>query len=164
MTKTSYGKVKFLGLNHFEQTRSDADFEFDLKVGGTMVRKIAYWGSTAIVALILLFTLAWLTGADFLYPGLSSREEIVSDFAKTGYPQHVRIVLGIAQPVAAIVLLSPGLALLKEWAYVGVTCACVMAAITLYPAGDGANAVVVLVLWALLIVSYVTRPPSRRLR
>ncbi len=29
VTETSYGKVKFPGLDHFEQARSDADFEFD---------------------------------------------------------------------------------------------------------------------------------------
>jgi hypothetical protein len=115
----------------------------------SMVRRIAYWGSTAIVAVMLLSTLTWLTGADFLKAGLSSREQIASDFVKTGYPPHVRIVLGIALPVAAIVLLLPGLALLKEWAYVGVTCAYVMAAITRYSAGDGVNAIVALVLWAL---------------
>ena len=30
VTETSYGQVKFLGLDHFEQARSDADLCFDL--------------------------------------------------------------------------------------------------------------------------------------
>ena len=72
-----------------------------------MARTIAYWTATAIVALGLLGSLSYLTGS----------EQVVSGFAKAGYPQHLRIVLGIAKPAAAIVLLVPGLALCKEWAY-----------------------------------------------
>jgi hypothetical protein len=45
---------------------------------------------------------------------LSGNAEVVAGFAKAGYPQHLRIVLGIAKPIAAIVLLLPGFALLKE--------------------------------------------------
>jgi hypothetical protein len=119
-----------------------------------MVRKIAYWTSTTIVAVMLLFTLSYLTGS----------EQVVSGFAKAGYPQHLRIVLGIAKPAAAIVLLLPGLALLKEWAYAGVTFAFAMATIAHYSAGDGVQRwSMPLALLALLIVSYVTRPESRRL-
>lgn len=119
-----------------------------------MFRKIAYWGSTAIVALMLLFSLSYLTG----------NEQVVSGFARAGYPQHLRIVLGVAKPLAAIVLLLPGLALLKEWAYGGAALAWVMATIAHYLAGDGVQVwALPLTLLALLIVSYVTRPPGRRL-
>jgi hypothetical protein len=119
-----------------------------------MVRKIAYWSSTAIVALLLFFSLSYLSG----------NEQVVSGFAKAGYPQHLRIVLGIAKPAAAIVLLLPGFALLKEWAYAGVTFAWVMAFISAYSGGEGAQIwSLPLVLLVLLIVSYVTRPQGRRL-
>jgi hypothetical protein len=119
-----------------------------------LIRKIAYWGSTAIVAVMLLLALTYLTG----------NEQVVSGFAKAGYPQHLRIVLGLAKPAAAIVLLLPGFALLKEWAYAGATFAWVMAFISAYSAGDGAQVwILPLMLLVLLIVSYVTRPPSRRL-
>lgn len=118
-----------------------------------MVRKIAYWGSTGIAALSLLFALSYLSG----------NEQVVSGFAKAGYPQHLRIVLGIAKPLAAIVLLSPGLALLKEWAYAGVTFAWIMAFISAYVSGDGFQVwSLPLALLALLGVSYFTRPASRR--
>ncbi len=117
-----------------------------------MVRKVAYWGSTAIVSVMLLLSLSYLTGS----------EQVVSGFAKAGYPQHLRIVLGIAKPAAAIVLLLPGFALLKEWAYAGVTFALVMAFISAYSSGEGVKAFLPLVLLALLAVSYVTRPPNRR--
>src|SRR6195256_1767934 len=90
-----------------------------------MVRKIAYWSSTAIAAITLLLALSYLSG----------NEQVVSGFAKAGYPQHLRIVLGIAKPAAAIVLLLPGIALLKEWAYAGVTFAWIMAFISNYTSG-----------------------------
>ena len=119
-----------------------------------MARTIAYWTSTGIVALMLLLSLSYLTG----------NEQVVSGFAKAGYPQHLRIVLGIVKPAAAIVLLLPGLALLKEWAYAGVTFAWVMAFISAYTLGEAAQIwIMPLALLALLILSYVTRPPARRL-
>jgi hypothetical protein len=119
-----------------------------------MVRKIVYWTSTGIVAVMLLFALSYLTG----------NPQVVSGFAKAGYPQHLRILLGMAKPVAAIVLLLPGLALLKEWAYAGAAFAWVMACVAHYSAGDGVQIWgIPLGLLVLLIISYVTRPASRRL-
>ncbi len=119
-----------------------------------MSRKIAYWTSTAIVAVMLLFALSHLTGS----------EQMVSGFTESGYPQHLRIVLGIAKPIAAIVLLFPGLALLKEWAYAGAAITWVMAFIAAYAAGEGVQVwSLPLGLLALLVVSYVTRPRGRSL-
>jgi hypothetical protein len=119
-----------------------------------MVRKIAYWVSTGIAATSLLLAASYLTGS----------EQVVSGFAKAGYPQHLRIVLGIAKPVAGIVLLMPGFVLLKEWAYAGVTFAWIMAFISAYTGGEGVQIwILPLILLSLLIVSYVTRPASRRL-
>jgi hypothetical protein len=118
-----------------------------------MARKIVYWGSTALAALALLGSLSYLTGS----------EQVVAGFAKAGYPQHLRIVLGIAKPVAAIVLLLPGLALLKEWAYAGVTFALVMATISSYQSEGGVKWILPLVLLALVATSYLTRPANRRI-
>lgn len=118
-----------------------------------MIRRIAYWGSTALVSLALFASVTYLIGG----------EQVVSGFAKAGYPQHLRIVLGIAKPIAAIVLLLPGFALLKEWAYAGVTFALVMATISAYLSGDGAKDwSLPLVLLVVLAVSYFTRPSNRR--
>ena len=119
-----------------------------------MKRRIAFWVSTSVVALMLLGSLSYLTGS----------EQVVSGFARAGYPQHLRIVLGIAKPAAAIVLLLPGLALLKEWAYAGVAFALIMAFISAWASGEPAQTLVLPpILLALLVVSYVTRPASRRL-
>src|SRR5262245_31532998 len=118
-----------------------------------MGRRIAYWLPTGLAALALLGSLSYLTGS----------EQVVSGFAKAGYPQHLRIVLGIAKPAAAIVLLLPRLALLKEWAYAGVTFAWVMATISARASGEPPQIwMMPIVLLALLAVSYVTRPPARR--
>jgi hypothetical protein len=119
-----------------------------------MARRIAYWGSTAIVALMLLASLNYLSGS----------EQVVSGFARAGYPQHLRIVLGIAKPIAAIVLLVPGVALLKEWAYAGAAFALIMAFISAMASGEPAQVLILPpVLLSLLVVSYATRPASRRL-
>lgn len=119
-----------------------------------MIQKFVYWATTVIVSLMLLGALTYLTGS----------EQVVSGFAKAGYPQHLRIVLGVAKPAAAIVLLLPGVALLKEWAYAGAAFTWFMAVLAHYSAGDGAQVwSVPLTLFILLIVSYATRPASRRL-
>ena len=119
-----------------------------------MSRQIAYWISTTIVSVMLLMALSYLTGS----------EQVVSGFTKLGYPQYLRIVLGIAKPLSAIVLLLPGFRLLKEWAYAGVTFSWVMAIVSHYASGDGVQVwSMPLALLVLLIVSYLTRPSSRRL-
>src|SRR5262245_22680306 len=119
-----------------------------------MARAITYWITTAIVGVALLGSLSYLTG----------NEQVVSGFAKAGYPQHLRIVLGIAKPVAAIVLLLPGLALMKEWAYTGVALAWIMAFISAYASGEPVQILMLPpALLALLLVSYVTRPSTRRI-
>jgi hypothetical protein len=118
-----------------------------------MVRKIAYWASTIIAAAMLGFALMYLTGS----------AQVVAGFNHLGYPQQLRIVLGVAKPAAAVVLLLPGLGLLKEWAYAGVAFAWLMAFVAHWQAGDGMESITPLVLLVFLIVSYLTRPASRRL-
>jgi amino acid permease len=116
-----------------------------------MTRKIVYWICTVLACLALFGSLSYLTGS----------KEVVEGFARAGYPQHLRIVLGIAKPVASIVLLLPGLAVLKEWAYAGVTFALVMATISAYLSADN-HWTLALGLLVLVGISYFTRPPTRR--
>jgi hypothetical protein len=117
-----------------------------------MARKIAYWVSTGLVAALSLF-------AGFAY--LSGSPQAVEGFAHVGYPQQLRIILGIAKPLGAIVLLVPGLAKLKEWAYAGFTFAWISAFVAHYLAKDGPKAFTPLILLALMAISYATRPASR---
>jgi uncharacterized membrane protein YphA (DoxX/SURF4 family) len=118
-----------------------------------MIRKIAYWASTVLVVALSLF-------AGFAY--LSGSPQAVEGFAHVGYPQQLRIILGIAKPLGAIALLLPGLPRLKEWAYAGFTFAWISAFVAHYLAKDGPKAFMPLILLALLAVSYVTRPASRQ--
>ena len=119
-----------------------------------MARKIAYWITTSIVVLMMTFAgVTYLMGSP----------QAVEGFAHMGYPQHVRIALGIAKLLGAVILIVPGLQLVKEWAYAGFAFAWVLAAIGHYLAGDGISSITPLVLLGIMIVSYLTRPPSRRL-
>lgn len=119
-----------------------------------MVRKIVYWVCTGLVSLSLFGALTYLTGSP----------EVVNGFAKQGYPQHLRLVLGVVKPLAAVLLLLPGFALLKEWAYAGVTYALIMAFIAARAAGESPQTwMLPPILLVLLAVSYFTRPAGRRL-
>lgn len=117
-----------------------------------MARTLAYWITTGLMAALSLF-------AAFIY--LSGAPKAVEGFVHVGYPQQLRVILGIAKLLGAIALVIPGLPRLKEWAYAGFTFAWICAFIAHYLAGDGPKAFGPVVLLVLLIISYVTRPASR---
>jgi len=119
-----------------------------------MARTIVYWASTGLVAaMALLSTYFYLTGSP----------PAVQGFAHVGYPQQLRVLLGVAKLLGAIALVIPGWPRLKEWAYAGFTFAWIAAFFAHYLAKDGGQAFMPLILLALLAVSYVTRPASRQL-
>jgi hypothetical protein len=118
-----------------------------------MSRKIAYWGATGLVAIEALL------GA-FTY--LTSAHQAVENFQHVGYPQQLRVLLGIAKLAGAIVLLLPRLPTLKEWAYAGFTFTWIAAAVAHYLAGDGALSLIPVALIGLLAVSYFMRSADRR--
>ena len=118
-----------------------------------MTRKMTYWVSTGLVGVMSLF-------AAFAY--LSGSPQAVQGFAHVGYPQQLRIILGIAKLLGAIILVVPGLAKVKEWAYAGFTFAWISAFVAHYLAKDGPIAFMPLILLLLLAISYVTRPSSRQ--
>ena len=118
-----------------------------------MARKITYWVSTGLLAALSVF-------AAITY--LSGSPQAVQGFAHVGYPQQLRIILGIAKLLGGITLVAPGLPRLKEWAYAGFTFAWISAFVAHYLAKDGPKALMPLILLILLFVSYVTRPRSRQ--
>lgn len=118
-----------------------------------MARKVVYWICTGLIAAMSLL-------AAFGY--LSGSAQSVQGFAHLGYPQQLRIILGIAKALGAIALVVPGFPTLKEWAYAGFTFAWISAHIAHHIAKDGPVQYMPLVLLALLIVSYFARPESRR--
>ena len=117
-----------------------------------MLKKIAYWGSTALVVIAALV-------AAFNY--LTATAEAVENFRHVGYPQQLRVLLGIGKLAGAIVLLLPRLPTLKEWAYAGFSFMWIAAVVAHYLAGDGAYSLLPVALIGLLAVSYVTRPANR---
>ena len=117
-----------------------------------MPRKIAYWGATGLVGIVTLL-------AGFSY--LTTSPEAVENFRHVGYPQQLRVLLGIGKLAGAIVLLAPRLPTLKEWAYAGFTFMWIAAVVAHYLAGDGALSLLPVVLLGSLAVSYVTRSPNR---
>ena len=118
-----------------------------------MTRKITYWVSTGLVGVMSLF-------AAFAY--LSGSPQAVQGFAHVGYPQQLRIILGVAKLLGAIILVVPGLAKVKEWAYAGFTFAWISAFVAHYLAKDGPKAFMPLILLLILVISYLTRPASRQ--
>lgn len=118
-----------------------------------MTRKVIYWGSTGLLAVMSLFAaFSYLTGAP----------QAVTGFAHVGYPQQLRVILGIAKLAGAITLVAPGFPTLKEWAYAGFTFSWIAAFFAHYIAGDGPEAFFPLVLLVILGVSYMTRPGAHR--
>ena len=120
-----------------------------------MARNVTYWVSTGMLAALSLF-------AAFSY--LSGSPQAVQGFAHVGYPQQLRIILGIAKLLGAITLVVPGLPKLKEWAYAGFTFAWGSAVVAHYLANDGPKAFMPLILLLVLLISYLTRPASRQLQ
>lgn len=118
-----------------------------------MASKIVYWVMTGLLAVAAAFA-----GVSYL----SGSAQAVQGFAHVGYPQQLRILLGVAKVLGGITLIVPGLPTLKEWAYAGFTFAWVAAFFAHYLAKDGSVAFTPLVLLVFLFISYVTRPVSRR--
>jgi hypothetical protein len=112
-----------------------------------------YWGTTGLVGLVTLT-------AGFSY--LTAAPEAVENFRHVGYPQQLRVLLGIGKVCGAIVLLLPRLAALKEWAYAGFTFMWIAATVAHYLADDGALSLLPVALLGSLAVSYFTRPANRR--
>ena len=119
-----------------------------------VARKILYWFSTGLIAALGLFS-------GFAY--LSAGPQAVQGFTHVGYPQQLRVLLGIAKPLGAIALIIPGWPIVKEWAYAGFAIAWIAATVAHYLAGDGGRALSPVVLLILLVVSYVTRSDNRRI-
>ncbi len=120
-----------------------------------MTRKVIYWVSTGVLAAFSAFAaVTYLLGSP----------QAIQGFAHVGYPQHLRIILGIAKFLGAIALVVPGFPRLKEWSYAGFTFAWISAHVAHHLAKDGPEQFIPLILLVILFVSYVTRPASRQLQ
>ena len=131
-----------------------AESDFGPAVREGKLRTIAYWGATGVVTIVPLL-------AAFAY--LTTSPEAVENFRHVGYPQQLRVLLGVAKLAGAIVLLLPRLPRLKEWAYAGFTFMWIAASVAHYLAGDKPLFLLPVALIAVLTVSYVTRSSDRRI-
>jgi uncharacterized membrane protein YphA (DoxX/SURF4 family) len=118
-----------------------------------MKRNVVYWSATGVVAIEALV-------AGFSY--VTNVPEAIENFRHVGYPQQLRLLLGIAKLAGASALLLPRLPTLKEWAYAGFTFMWIAAFVAHYLAGDGVVTYLPIALMGFLAVSYVTRPANRR--
>jgi DoxX-like family len=115
---------------------------------------IVYWITTAFVAFIMT-----ISGA----LAISHAPLFMKALAHLGYPPYFSNLLGIGKLTGACVLLSPRLRKLKEWAYVGFGITVLSAGYSHYSSGDGWLALEPFVTFAVLVISYQTRPPASRL-
>jgi uncharacterized membrane protein YphA (DoxX/SURF4 family) len=81
-----------------------------------------------------------------------------------GYPPYLATIMGTAKLIAAVIIVVPALPRLKEWAYAGITINLV-GAIASHVAmhQSPSNTVAPAAFLALTLISWATRPPTRRL-
>lgn len=108
--------------------------------------KIIYYVTTGLMSFAMAFSA-------FAY---LSNPALKEGFQHLGFPDYFRIELGIAKGLAAIAIWLP-FRLIKEVAYIGLSISFVSAFIAHVVVGDPLfNIVYPLIIWAILITSYVT--------
>ena len=109
--------------------------------------KITYWELTGIVGLLMLLS------AYMYFTNPMAKE----GFAHLGFPDYLRVELGIAKLLGAIALLLPVPRRVKEWTYAGFFINFVSALIAHIASGDAvSNYAMLPILLLILIGSYIT--------
>lgn len=120
-------------------------------------RVILYWLATAVVCVVLVY------GALSNF-NLVRKEYVYNMLDYLGYPRYLATMLGICKLAATFVFLSPRMLLLKEWAYAGIVILFFAAFTSHVIVGDTlSGSAIPLAFGIVTIVSYVLRPPERRL-
>jgi hypothetical protein len=123
------------------------------------VRTIGYWGTTAVLAFVML-----AGGAGELARAWGTLDTV----RVLGYPPYLLTILGSWKLLGGTVLLAPRLPRVKEWAYAGVFFNMTGAAASHVFAGDygpyAFHVVVTVSLAMLVIASWALRPESRAVR
>lgn len=118
-------------------------------------RLIAYWVTTAIVALQIA------AGAYFDLTQFPAFSQIAHHL---GYPLYLLTILGVLRILALIALLAPRFPRLKEWVYAGLFFEFTVAVTSHITVGDGVSVWISPLIFAgLLMTSWYLRPLSRRL-
>ena len=120
-------------------------------------RRIAYWIVTALIGFELVYGALW----DF---NLLNQGYINGILEHLGYPLYLGPILGICKLMAVVIILVPGLLLLKEWAYAGLTILFTGAFISHVVVGDTVGQSIWSLLFGLLVIgSWTLRPTNRRI-
>lgn len=116
---------------------------------------IGYWVVTALVGL------GFITGGLFDAARTADVRAIMSHL---GYPAYFAAILGVWKLMGGVVILTPGLPRVKEWAYAGMFFDLSGAVISHVTVGDPARGwMTPLALLVLVVASWALRPQSRRL-
>jgi len=108
--------------------------------------KIIYWSATSIVALMGII-------AGIMY---FANPTIAGEFKHLGFPDYLRIELGVAKLLGAFALILPVIAnRIKEWAYAGFAIVFTSAIIAHSVVESASAAISPLVSLLFLVVSYV---------
>ncbi|TQM02159.1 DoxX family protein [Pseudonocardia kunmingensis] len=120
------------------------------------VRAVAYWVTTLVIVVELASGAVW---------NLVPIDWITAQLDHLGYPAYFAVILGVWQAAAAVAIIVPGFALIKEWAYVGSFFLWSGAAWSHLIVGDSGPDLwgVPLVFGVCAIASWVLRPSDRRL-
>jgi hypothetical protein len=120
-----------------------------------MAKTRIYWTLTIIACLVL--------GASGV-ANLLRAEKLVESVTSLGYPLYLTQILGVAKILAVVAFLSPKWPILKEWAYAGVTFDLLGASVShAFVKHSFAEIMIPLVILLIVIGSFVTRPPDRRI-
>jgi hypothetical protein len=112
-------------------------------------KTIAYWTSTMLVVAVMT-----ISGG----MAITHAAPMMKALAHLGYPPYFANLLGVAKLSGVCVLLVPGRFKLKEWAYVGFGITIISAVYSHLQSGDGLMALDPLFFFAMLTISYLTRP------
>jgi hypothetical protein len=119
------------------------------------MNRFAYWVCTALV---VFFVGSGGLAQAIQVPG------VVQGVVDLGYPVHFVVLIGVWKVLGSIVILLPGLRLVKEWAYAGIMFDLSGAAAASYATGsDWWHVAAPLAICALLAASWALRPETRRL-
>lgn len=121
----------------------------------TKTKTITYWGSTALLAFVLL-------SGGVAY--LAARADAEAGIVQLGYPPYLLAILAVWKVGGGLVVLAPRLPRLKEWAYAGAVFDLTGAAASHLARGNDVRHVIVPIALAIVaLVSWATRPASRTL-
>jgi hypothetical protein len=116
--------------------------------------KAAYWAATLLFSTFMAYNA-------FAY--LTQDPKMMTSFALLGYPGYFPEILGVAKLLGVFALLIPAAPRLKEWAYAGFTFTLIGAILSHLAVGQRREAAVPLAALVVMTVSYLLRPPLRRI-